>query len=143
MTDDLEEEGVEVSYSVSFRLMAKDLDPKEISQLLGMSPDDAHKRGDPNWGKQGRRYSDFSEGLWSLASDVSRDEPPAVHVKDITDRLAGCAEALDTLRLRGYRMDIFIGVFGLEGNSGFALPAEVCEVVGRLGIALDFDLYSC
>lgn len=89
MTDDLEEEGMEVSYSASFRIMAKDLDPKEISLLLGMSPDDAYKRGDPNWGEQGRRYSDFSEGLWSLASDVSRDQPPAVHIKDITNRLAG------------------------------------------------------
>jgi Domain of unknown function (DUF4279) len=122
--------------------MGKDLDPEEISQLLGMSPDVAHKRGDPNWGKQGRRYSDFSEGLWSLKSALSRDQLPAEHIKDITDKLAGREEVLEILRQRGYRIDIFIGIFGADGNSGFDLPANISGVVGRLGINLEFDLYS-
>jgi len=37
------------TYRVSFRVASFELDPNEITRLLGIEPDHAHKKGDPNF----------------------------------------------------------------------------------------------
>lgn len=130
------------TFSVSFRVMGADLVPGEVSDLLGLKPDEAHRKGDPNIGRSGRRYSDFSEGLWALRSSADEGDPPDRHLSELLARLNGCAALLGELRRQGYRMDVFIGVFGIEGNSGFSIDPEISRKLGELGTKLEFDLYS-
>jgi len=65
-----------VSTKASFRIMGKDLDPSDITNLLHLHPDQFHRCSDPNMSKSGRRYADYTEGLWALDSSV--DETRAI-----------------------------------------------------------------
>jgi hypothetical protein len=49
-------------------------------------------------------------------------------------------EPLRQLEARGFRLDLFVGVFWAS-TGGFVLSSEVLSRVGALGLDLDFDLY--
>ena len=53
-----------VSTKASFRIIGKDLDPSEITNLLHMHPDQLHRCGDPNMSKSGRSFAS-SERIWT------------------------------------------------------------------------------
>lgn len=121
--------------------MGHDLEPEEVSRLLGMEPTASHRRGDDRVGRPGERYSEYSEGLWAWRPGVSESEPLAVHLLAVVDVLEPKTATLQRLRKMGLRMDVFIGLFGPDTNFGFALSRELLGRVGRLGIDLEFDVY--
>jgi hypothetical protein len=130
-----------VSIKASFRIMGKDLDPSEITHLLHMHPDQSHRCGDPNMSKSGRRYADYTEGLWAL--DASVDETHAIdaHLEALVTKLWKHRDLLQELRNRGYRMDICVGIFGVDDNIGLVLKHTLLRRVIQLGVDLDLDLY--
>ncbi|MEM7482944.1 MAG: DUF4279 domain-containing protein [Acidobacteriota bacterium] len=131
-----------IEIKVSFRIMGHDIEPREISHLLGLEPTMSHKRGDVRIGRTAERYSAYSEGLWSWCPDTAKTAPLADHLRALIDALEAKEEALRQLRGMGLRTDVFIGVFGSDGNFGFALNSEVLERLGQLRVALDFDIYD-
>lgn len=128
--------------TASFRVMGAQLDPDEVSALLEIKPDLCHRRGDPHFGKGGRQYSDFSEGLWSFRSDSATCGDVESHVEDITKRLNGRGDSIRRLLAAGLRAEIFIGVIGIVGNYGFSLRSDIVKAIGELGLEIDFDLYN-
>jgi hypothetical protein len=132
-----------VGVKAAFRVMGPDLDPAAVSQLLDLEPTEAHRRGDPRVGKSGRRYSDFSEGLWGWRPDLAESEPLAEHLRALLDVLEPKAMGLQQLKEIGLRLDLFVGVFGSEGNFALILEQELLSRLGRLGVDLVLDVYSC
>ncbi|HEX6903867.1 MAG TPA: DUF4279 domain-containing protein [Thermoanaerobaculia bacterium] len=131
------------TFSLSFRVMGTDLDPDLVSQILGMEPSQSHKKGDPNIGKSGRRYSDFSEGLWALSLQSKEANNLEERLSTIVELLRDREKELKSLRELGYRMDIFVGVFGEStGNLGFSIDSNLLSALGKLGLTLDFDIYD-
>lgn len=74
-------------FRATFRIMAEDLNPTEISDLLGLTPDHAHSQGSPRIGKSGRQYSNFKEGLWELRSRLPLSNSLADHLTALIDVL--------------------------------------------------------
>lgn len=132
-----------VEVAVGFRVMGHDLEPEEVSRLLGLEPTESHKRGDARIGRSGRHYSDYSEGLWAWRPGVSETAPLSEHLLALLGVLEPKAATLKRLRKLGQRMDVFIGLFGPDSNFEFALSADLLERMGRLGIDLEFDVYCC
>lgn len=130
------------TYTAALRIIGIDLDPVHLSRLLGLRPDISHRRGDEHRGKGGRRFADFAEGLWSIESSLDPVLSPAAHIEHLLERLEGCEEEMRSLKNQGVKMDLFIGVFGWDGNVGFSLPSSLLKAIGDLGFALDFDLYA-
>jgi len=130
-----------VSTKASFRIMGKALDPSEITNLLHMHPDQAHRCGDPNIGKSGRRYADYTEGLWALHSSVDETHTIDAHLDALVTKLWQHRDLLQEFRKRGYKMDIYVGIFGIDDNVGFVLKNPLLRRVMQLGIDLDLDLY--
>jgi len=130
-----------VSIKASFRIMGKDLDPSEMTNLLHMHPDQSHRCGDPNMSKSGRKYADYTEGLWAL--DASVDETHAIdaHLEALVTKLWKHRDLLQELRNRGYKIDIFVGIFGVDDNMGLVLKHTLLRRVIQLGGDLDLDIY--
>src|SRR6266702_3826616 len=95
-----------VSTKASFRIMGKDLDPSEITNLLHMHPDQAHRCGDPHISESGRRYADYTEGLWALDSSVDETHAIDAHLEALVAKLWQHRDLLQEFRNRGYKIDI-------------------------------------
>ena len=130
-----------VSTKVSFRIMGQDLDPAEITKLLHMPPDQAHRCGDPHISEAGRRYADYTEGLWALDSLVDETHAIDAHLEALVAKLWQHRDLLQEFRKRGYKMDILVGIFGIDDNLGCVLKYALLRRVMRLGVDLDLDLY--
>ena len=130
-----------VSTKVSFRIMGKDLDPSEITNLLHLHPDQFHRCGDPNMSKSGRRYADYTEGLWTLDSSVDETHAIDEHLEALVTKLWKHRDLLQEFRNRGYKMDIFVGIFGIDDNMGLVLKNTLLRRVMQLGVDLDLDFY--
>lgn len=139
----VQEQDSGVAVKAAFRVMGPDLDPAVVSQLLELEPTEAHRRGDPRVGKSGRRYSDFAEGLWGWRTDLAKSEPLAEHLRALLDVLEPKAMAFQQLQEMGLRLDLFVGVFGSEGNFALILEQELLSRLARLGVDLVLDVYSC
>ncbi|MCK6439637.1 MAG: DUF4279 domain-containing protein [Planctomycetes bacterium] len=134
---------VRAIYSASFRIMGRSLDPDEISKTLKLKPTQAHRRGDKNIGKSGRRYSDFREGLWLLESGIDEKMPAPKHIKKLVSILLPKRQKLHTIAgQRGVRMDISLGIFGRNYNWGFFLEKQLLANIAKLPIDIDFDIYD-
>lgn len=130
-----------VSTKASFRIIGKDLDPSEITNLLHMHPDQSHRCGDPHISKSGRRYADYTEGLWALDSSVNATHSLDEHLEAFVTKLWKHRDLLQECRNRGYKIDIFVGIFGIDDNLGFVLKNTLLRRVMQLGVDLDLDLY--
>ena len=130
-----------VSTKASFRIMGKDLDPSEITNLLHMHPDQSHRCGDPNISKSGRRYADYTEGLWALHSSVDETYAIDEHLEALVTKLWQHRDLLQEFSKRSYKIDICVGIFGIDDNTGFVLKNALLRRVMQLGVDLDLDIY--
>ena len=130
-----------ISTKASFRIMGKDLDPSEITKLLHMPPDQAHRCGDPHISEAGHRYADYTEGLWALDSSVDETHAIAAHLEALVAKLWPHRVLLQEFSQRGYKMDILVGLFGIDDNMGCVLKNTLLRHVMQLGVDLDLDLY--
>lgn len=130
-----------VSIKASFRIMGKDLDPAEITSLLHMHPDQFHRCGDPNISQAGRRYANYTEGLWALHAAVDATSVIDAHLEALVTKLWKHRDHLQEFRKRGYRVDIFVGIFGIDDNMGLVLKNPLLRRVMQLGVDLELDLY--
>jgi len=127
--------------SATFRVIGHDLVPDDISLLLGREPDEAHGKGDPRLGESGRRYSDFTTGLWAIDSP-KEEKPLSEHLRELLGKLEGCGAVIRNLQEQGYRVDIFVGVFG-GANIELVIPSDILRKLGDLNLELIIDVYSC
>ena len=66
---------------VSLYLHGDDLNPDDISKILGVAPSGAHRKGDKRTSSAtGREYALCKSGLWSLV--LNRDDAELVNVVD-------------------------------------------------------------
>ena len=122
--------------AVSIRFLGDELDPGEITKLLGATPDVAHRRGDAM--PEGR--GEWSAGLWSC-------QAPRVSPGDLDMQLAGLFATMTqdlsvwrTLCGR-YRGDVFCGLFLEDSNEGIVLSTETMRAVADRGLMFGFDIY--
>lgn len=126
----------------TLRVMGASLEPDDVSKLLGLTADQAHRRGDPRKNKaHGSQCAPYSEGIWLLRSTETSPDVEA-HIAELIKRLNGKDRAILDLKSKGFRVDVFLGIIGIEGNYGFTLSDSSLESLGRLGISVGFDLYT-
>lgn len=134
--------GGSVQVKATFRIMGASLNPDKVSTLLGISPDDSHRRGDPRRNKAGvAQYAPFSEGIWQLYSCEKSTDVEA-HLTEIINRFKGKDRALLELQAMGCRIDIFLGLIGIDGNYGFSVSRRSLEALSQLGVSIGFDVYT-
>jgi hypothetical protein len=126
--------------AVTLRFMGDDLDPSEVSRLLGAEAD-GHRKGD-------RRFTskDGHVALWKTSGWILKTERamPGDLDGQISALLGRLTDDLDVWRdlSRRYRGDVFIGLFMIEGNEGIGLSATSLQNLAERGLGIDFDIYG-
>jgi len=119
----------------------------EITEMRGIEPDAFHRKGDPNTSisKKGKmiEHSPYSSGLWSINSTVTEDALIEDHIKSLILLLEPSSGKLEELQKRGYRMDLFCGLFAQGCHQpGLEIGANTLKRAGDLNLKIGICFYN-
>jgi hypothetical protein len=122
--------------AAGLRFVGDDLDPAEISAVLGRTPTTAVRRGEvvTSDGVAARG------GAWTLDAEMRR---PADLDRQIAELLSGLTPDLERwLRLADrYKAEIFCGLFLGERHQEVAISHEALASIAERGLAISFVIY--
>jgi hypothetical protein len=133
--------------TASFRLHGDRLDPSAVTHATGLTPTDAHRKGDSRRHKPGRRkLPPWRSGLWSLEStgfaDPSEDCLEG-HIRQLLDQLEDKVDVIHQLCVeQGLIADFFCGYFMCQSNSSLELGAVTLRRMAALNASFGLDLYG-
>jgi len=136
-TDKVTLGGLVDSASVSLSLYGADLEPAVVTQLLGVEPIHAWRRGE----RPKPRLPPTGMGTWSLAVTGAAPQGPEELLIGLLDRLPADPDVWAEVRRR-WKARLFFGLFLDAFNRGFNLGAGTVARVAVLGIPLHFDIYG-
>lgn len=130
-----------INHSVAgLRFFGDDLNPDEISTLLGAIPTDACRKGDELVGPSGK-VRVAKTGSWRLRATRREPEDLEAQIFELLDRLSPDLDVWRDLTAR-YKTDLFCGIFMNSSNDGLPLSPRALLALGQRGIALDLDIYD-
>ena len=121
---------------VTLALYADDLDPDEVSRLLGAQPTTAHRRG----ARRSERSPPYKQGAWLLTVEAQAPTGPDDLVSLLLQRLPSGPEFWGLLQGK-YTLKVIFGIFQNTWNRGFNLRAETVQLLAATGAVLEFDIY--
>jgi hypothetical protein len=113
----------------------ENLDPDEISRMLGCAPSSAHRRGDPR-----RLGPPWPKGAWLLSVEGKSPIGPEELVHLLLSRLPTDDAVWADLRRR-FRLQLSFGIFNERWNRGFELSADAVRRIDLLGAGVGVDIY--
>ena len=124
--------------AATLRISGDDLDPSDLTQLLGAAPTLACVKGEPR--KPGGKVIARTGQSHLSAKDI---EPADIDAQ-VAEILAQLPSDPDVWRLLAarYKIDLFYGWFMNESNEGVEIAAETLSALGSRGIKLGIDLYG-
>lgn len=122
---------------VTLGLYGVDLDPDEVSKVLGCPPSRAHRRGDP----RRRNVEPWPKGAWLLSTEGKAPVEPEHLLCALLDRLPTDPLVWKELRAR-FDVRLGLGLFQDAWNRGFSFSSELLRRIATLDIPLDFDIYA-
>ena len=123
----------------TLRIMADDLDPHEITRLLGISPSETLRAGDARPPKPGRVWEHCGWYLTSSGVVASRDLRR--HLDWLLDQIAEKQDIFAMFTSHGYLVDIPCFWSSAQGHGGPIFSPQQMTRLGTLGIELWIDLY--
>ena len=123
----------------TLRVFGDELQPEEITALLGAQPTTARFRGQRN--EEGRGPPVWRTGSWRLSADDADPADPDRQVAQILDQLTADIAVWQSLGAR-FKIDMFCGWFMEDQSEGVSLSAHTLRSLGERGILLDLDLYG-
>jgi uncharacterized protein DUF4279 len=124
----------------SLRIFGDDLDPDEISALLGAPPTLSGKKGEVRADKRGIEQT-ARTGRWLLRVNHRQPGDLDSQLVELLSPLTPDIEVWRSLVTR-FKADIFCGLFMKESNEGLGLRPETLEMIGSRGLPLGFDIYG-
>jgi|JI9StandDraft_2_1071091.scaffolds.fasta_scaffold178102_2 hypothetical protein len=126
--------------TVSLRIFGDEVDPGEITKLLGREPEIGRTKGQVIVTSSGRERVE-RKGRW-VVRNIRRD--PGDLNAQIVEILESTTSDVDVWRSIAARhhVDIFCGLFLSADNEGVALAPETMKLVGERGIKVWLDVYA-
>ena len=127
--------------AASLRIIGDDLDPFEITRLLGHEPTNAETKGQQIVGSVTGNVRVARSGSWRL---VARKQSPGdldAQIREILSKLTADLNVWRNLAER-YRVDLFCGLFLKGVNEGMSISAEALASLGNRGIEIGLDIYA-
>ncbi len=125
---------------VWLRIMHEDLNPDDVTQLLGVSPTETQRAGDPWLGKKPGRV--YKKSGWTLSTEgifTSRDARH--HLDWILERVRGKVSAFTVFHARGYLVDVCCRWDSKSGHGGPTISPPQMRDLADLEVELWFDIY--
>ena len=130
-------------FRISLDVIGDEVDPDEISAMLGCQPTTAHRKGGAIHGRDGMFRRHAKSGRWSLAVSSRDDEEPNFDTS-LREMLESLTDNLDTWKHLAQRFDtgLFCGIFLTDSNRGFTISPELMSALGDRELYLGLDLYG-
>ena len=127
--------------TASLRFFGDDLDPDELTRLLGSTPSQGRRKGEPYWSRGARANGTARPGSWFLWAE--RRSPGDLD-SQIAELISPLCQDLAVWRdlSAHFEADIFCGLFLDRTNEGIDLRPETLVMVGSRGLVLNFDIYE-
>jgi Domain of unknown function (DUF4279) len=125
----------------TLRIVGDELEPEEVTRLLGCQPTDAARRGEARIGKHTRGPTIARTGVWRLEATPTEPEDLGAQVLELTSKLTSDLGIWTDLA-RKYKIDLFCGWFMKESNEGVDITARTLETLSSRHIALALDIYA-
>lgn len=120
----------------SIRVFGEDLDPVEVTGLLGAEPTHQSRKGDV-------RASGFiqQQGAWRLRAP---EREPGDLEGQLRDLLSALTDDLAIWRDLGarYRVDVFCSLMMEATNEGLSLSPSLQALLAERGLSLGLDIYT-
>lgn len=119
-----------------FTIAGDELDPAEITTLLGLEPTDSWNKGDIN----PRTGLERKFGRWSLFSRLARTEGFAAHISDVLmqmeQNVAGFIRVINAFEGQMQLVGYFHSTY-----PGLALTSQTIQGLAKYNLAVDLDFY--
>jgi hypothetical protein len=123
----------------SLRICGDQLDPDEISRLLGGFPTLSYRKGDVK--KSKIRDIVRKSGAWMLNATDREPEDLDAQVEEILGQLTQDLAVWVSLS-KNHRMDLFCGFFMEQTDEGVEISTQTLKALGERGIKLGFCVYA-
>ena len=124
----------------SLRIFGDDLEPEEVTRLLGHSPSRSWRKGEIQISKSGHSFTRRS-GAWLLDVDPTEPEDVNGQVAKLLGMLTNDDTAWSQVTGR-FEVDLFCGWFMGTSNEGVSVSPSTMSALGRFGIELSLDIYG-
>ena len=123
------------------RIFGDDLDPDEITVVLGREPTRVQRKGGPVGGQEQSSCIAPTGGWWLHAEEKSPGDLDE-QVRKLLDGLPQDLSVWSDISGRCSRLDLFCGLFLGEDNQGETLSPETLAALGARHISLGLDIYG-
>jgi hypothetical protein len=135
----------EYSYSISLRIRHPTRDFAELGTTLSLAATRFWKADQPRMSPRGRPLDGVNrQSFWYsvLLQDNSSIRPLSDALDEVIEKLQPHKALLQALSADGCGLELFVGWFFPEGNSGDVIGHRLLERLADLRIDLSFDIYA-
>jgi hypothetical protein len=126
--------------AVTLRIFGDDLDPDEVSQILGAEPTARARKGDVRQAASGSAAVARS-GSWRLEAAASCPGDLNTQISALLTKVTDDLSVWRELSTR-YTCDVFCGLFMGGLNEGDVLDPRTLAALGSRGLTLGLDIYG-
>jgi len=128
-------------------MFGDNLDPVEVTELLRIPPDEAHRKGETRKtiSKKGKALESvpYQFGMWSINSKEDEYATLEQHISSLLRLMYPMKDNLLSFLDKGYTMDMFCGVFIRDTHQpGFDLNSDILLKLGEINIKLGMCFYQ-
>lgn len=122
-------------FKISLRILGPAVDPKALSDQLGIQASHSFSRGDPYCrGELRRQY-----GLWCLHAEGDNASDFSSRLRELIRRVP--ADVGKGASDSETDVNVFVGLFGIRDQSSLIIESDVLAELGQRGWELIFDMY--
>jgi hypothetical protein len=126
--------------ALCFRVCGDDLDPDEITRLMGRAPSRAQRKGQSVLDSTGQVKRIARTGSWLLDNPLDAEATIEEGIESLLGGLPGDDRTWVALGQR-FQVDLLCDVFVRGVNRGFGLSPRVLGLLAMRGIELGLDIY--
>jgi hypothetical protein len=125
----------------SLSLTGEELDPANVTRLLGRSPTHSWRKGDDIRMRPDLPPKLAQRGHWRLEATPTEPENVDAQVSELLRGLTTDVQVWQQLGAQ-FRMSLFCGWFMSDENEGVEIAPSTLALLGERGIRLDLDIYA-
>jgi len=127
--------------AAALRIMGDDLNPEDITRILGCQPTCKQIKGEELVGRKTGTIRIAKFGMWSLESISRQPGNIDAQIQELLGKLSPSIETWNEISSR-FEVDLFCGLFMDRSNEGISISAKSMTDLGIRGIELDLDIYG-
>ncbi|MEM8850678.1 MAG: DUF4279 domain-containing protein [Pseudomonadota bacterium] len=135
--------------AAALRVSGDDLDPDEVTEILGHKPDWSYRKGETRVSRRtgevirdaDGRQPVWRTGVWGLRVERRHPADLEAQIWELLRLVSDDITVWDKLNDK-YSIDVFCGWFMHRSNDGLSVTPPLLHALGERGVTLDLDVYA-